>query len=151
MSGRTYVNNSKNKSLGRVGMPVGSCVNSSGRSDNGSSALLALAWLASQTSSASGYVGGSSLSSASSTSSSTQRCYADNASNRNLGRVGKQVGSHVLHKDGSTTGSTTVSGTTWPDAPLRLVQPHLRGSFLVRPHFRFSKKKFLKLLGLDRS
>ena len=80
-----------NRSLGRVGMPLGSCVHSSSSSGGGGSST--------------SYLGGSS-SSAYSSSSSAQRCYVDNASNRSLGRVGKPVGSHVVHRDGSTTMSS---------------------------------------------
>ena len=40
-----------------------------------------------------------------STSSAGSKCYTDNALNRRLGRVGKPIGTHVLHEDGSVTTS----------------------------------------------
>ena len=99
------MDNATNRSLGRVGMPLGSCVHSSSSSSGGA-----------RGSSASGYMGGSSSSSRStastSSASSAQRCYVDNASNQSLGRVGKAVGTHVVHKDGSTTVSGSV-GTSY--------------------------------------
>lgn len=46
-----------------------------------------------------------------SSSSSGQRCYVDNACNRQLGRVGKPLGTHVVSTSGgSTTRSTSSSG-----------------------------------------
>jgi predicted Ser/Thr protein kinase len=77
---KSYVDNSLNRSLGRVGKPVGSHV----MHRDGSATISC---------------DGSSRSS----SSLTQKSYVDNSLNRSLGRVGKPVGSHVMHKDGSTT------------------------------------------------
>ena len=77
---RTYVDNAYNRRIGRVGMPVGSCVVSRGSS---------------------GSCGGASGTSGSS------RVYVDNARNRQLGRVGKPLGSHVEHRDGSVTISSS--------------------------------------------
>lgn len=89
MSRRTYVNNASNRSLGRVGMSHGSCVQSSSSSYSSSS-------------STSGHNYGSS-----SSSSTPQRTYVDNAANRSSGRVGEPVGSHVIH--GSTSGSSSTA------------------------------------------
>ena len=84
---RTYVDNAYNRRLGRVGMPVGSCVVS--RSGGGS-------------------YGGASASSGSS------RVYVDNAYNRSLGRVGMQVGSCVVSRSGggSYGGASDTSGSS---------------------------------------
>ena len=94
MSRRTYVDNAYNRRVGRVGMPVGSHVVS--RSSGGSSY------------SSSSYDGCYGYSSSSGSSASgTQRCYVDNASNRELGRVGKPLGTHVV----STTGGASTRST----------------------------------------
>ena len=81
---RRYVDNAYNRRIGRVGMPVGSCVvsGSSGGSYGGSSGT-----------------------------SGSSRVYVDNARNRALGRVGKPLGSHVEHRDGSVT-ITSSSGAS---------------------------------------
>ena len=41
--------------------------------------------------------------------SSSHRCYVDNAYNRDLGRVGQPLGSHVVHNDGSVSRSSSSS------------------------------------------
>ena len=88
MSGsKSYVNNYSNRNLGRVGMPLGSCVQSSSSSGR--------------------FGGGSSGSGYSSSAYSTQKCYVDNASNRSIGRVGMKLGSHVVHKGGSSVSGST--------------------------------------------
>ncbi|XP_069108544.1 uncharacterized protein [Argopecten irradians] len=93
---RSYVNNASNRSLGRVGMPVGSMPvsrGSSGSSGGGGG-------------SSSGYGFGNSNSGGSS------RSYVDNASNRSLGRVGMPVGSMPVSRgsSGSTGGGSGSSG-----------------------------------------
>ncbi|XP_045168424.1 uncharacterized protein LOC123531482 [Mercenaria mercenaria] len=90
---RSYVNNSMNRSLGRVGMSVGSMPVSRGSGGGGGGF------------SGSGF-GGSGSSSSSGTST---RAYVDNAYNRSHGRVGEPVGSHVISK-------TTGSGSKQPAA-----------------------------------
>ena len=92
-SGRTYVDNAYNRSLGRVGMPHGSCVVS--RSSGGSSYSSH---------------GGSSSYGSSGSSSGGQRCYVDNTYNRQLGRVGKPLGTHVVSTSGG--GSVTTRSTS---------------------------------------
>ena len=77
------MDNASNRSLGRVGKPVGSHVVHRDGSTTMSS-------------------GGASYMS----QSSQSRMYVDNSMNRSLGRVGKPVGSHVVHRDGSTTMSS---------------------------------------------
>ncbi|XP_061175184.1 cyclic GMP-binding protein C-like [Saccostrea echinata] len=88
--GRSYVDNSYNRSLGRVGMPVGSMVVSSGgsRSSSASTSFLGSSF------------GGN---------SSSGRSYVDNAYNRNLGRVGMPVGSMVVSKGSSRPSSASAS------------------------------------------
>ena len=87
MSRRCYVDNAANRSLGRVGQPLGSHVVSSSRS-----------------------YGSSYGSSAGSTS---QRCYVDNSYNRQLGRVGQSLGSHVVSSSGSRScGSSAAKSTS---------------------------------------
>ena len=108
-SPRTYVDNASNRSLGRVGRPVGSHV----VSRDGSVTL---------------------SSGASRTSSSSSKVYVDNSLNRSLGRVGQPHGTCVQHKDGSVTRShdtsTSSSSTkTYVDNALnrslgRVGQPH---------------------------
>ena len=63
--GRTYVNNAMNRSLGRVGIPLGS------------------APVSRTSSSSSSYSGGG----------GSSRTYVDNSMNRSLGRVGMPLGS----------------------------------------------------------
>ena len=85
---KTYANNAMNRSLGRVGMAHGTAVHSSSASGRSS--------------------GGVSSTSASGT-------YADNSYNRSVGRAGEEMGSHVVHKDGTTTlssGGSPAPGVT---------------------------------------
>ncbi|XP_061175578.1 uncharacterized protein LOC133184504 [Saccostrea echinata] len=78
--GRCYVDNSYNRRLGRVGMPLGSMVVSSGgRPSSGSSSFLS-----------------SSLLGIPSENSGSGRSYVDNSYNRALGRVGMPLGSMVV-------------------------------------------------------
>ena len=104
--GGTYVNNAANRSLGRVGMAYGTCVQSSSSSSRASSSS---AYSSSNRGSGAGY-------------SSGGRTYVDNSTNRSLGRVGKEVGTHVVHKDGTQTlsppssaSATTSSSRTYVD------------------------------------
>ena len=60
------------------------------------------------------YVAGYTRSLPSTSNSSSQRCYVDNAANRELGRVGKPLGTHVVHSDGSTTVSGIRKRTEHP-------------------------------------
>ena len=60
------------------------------------------------------YVAGYTRSLPSTSNSSSQRCYVDNAANRELGRVGKPLGTHVVHSDGSTAVSGTRKRTEHP-------------------------------------
>jgi len=82
-----YVNNSSNRSLGRVGMPRGSMP-----------------------------VSRSSGSGAESYSSSSTRTYVDNSSNRSLGRVGMPHGSMVVSRnDSGSHGSSSNETKTYVD------------------------------------
>ncbi|WAR19713.1 CTR1-like protein [Mya arenaria] len=88
---RSYVNNASNRSLGRVGMPVGSMVVS--RSGGGGSAT-----------------GGHG-------SYASPKTYVDNPLNRSLGRVGKEHGTAVVSKaEKSGPGPATFSRET-PSTP----------------------------------
>ena len=82
--GRSYVNNSMNRSLGRVGMTVGSAPVSSTSSPSS---------------------GGYGSSSSYGRSSSTSRSYVDNSMNRNLGRVGLEVGTAPVSRTSSISSS----------------------------------------------
>ncbi|XP_021351231.1 serine/threonine-protein kinase HT1-like [Mizuhopecten yessoensis] len=134
---RSYVNNASNRSMGRVGMPVGSMPvsgRSSGSSASGGGASFG--------GSSSGSYGGSSTkayvdnsynrsvgrvgmdhgtavmskSSSSSTSqSSSPKTYVDNAYNRNLGRVGMDHGTAVMSKSPSSSTSQSSSPKTYVD------------------------------------
>ena len=95
---RRYVDNSYNRSLGRVGMAHGSCVVSSTGSGGGS-----------RSSSAGSY---GSRSAASTTSGTSPGCYVDNAYNRSLGRVGKAHGTCIVNKTGSGSGSAASTAST---------------------------------------
>ncbi|KAL4239962.1 hypothetical protein ACF0H5_000759 [Mactra antiquata] len=75
---RNYVDNAMNRNLGRVGMPVGSMVQSRSSISSGLSSLL--------------MTSGSSVPS----SQSQTRTYVDNAYNRSHDRVGLEVGSKVI-------------------------------------------------------
>ncbi|XP_033110195.1 dual specificity protein kinase splB-like [Anneissia japonica] len=78
----TYVDNSYNRSVGRVGMERGSMPISKGSSSSGS------------------------------TSSSACNTYVDNSYNRNLGRVGMERGSMPVSRDSSSSGSVSSSAST---------------------------------------
>lgn len=79
---KTYVDNSSNRSLGRVGMPHGSMpVSRSSGSGNYSSG------------------------------DSSSKTYVDNASNRSLGRVGMPLGSMVVSRSGSSNNSSQASSS----------------------------------------
>ncbi|XP_033107685.1 dual specificity protein kinase shkD-like [Anneissia japonica] len=92
--GTTYANNSSNRSLGRVGKPMGSAPVS--RSGGGGS---------SRGSGGGGGGGGSSGSGASKT-------YADNPSNRRSGRAGMPLGSMPISRGSSSSGSVSSSAST---------------------------------------
>ncbi len=105
--GGTYVDNASNRSLGRVGMAYGTCVQSSSSASRASSSSY-----------------GSSYGASNASYSSGAKTYVDNSANRSLGRVGKEVGTHVVHKDGSmtvspssSTYSTMSSSRTYVDNP----------------------------------
>ena len=128
---KRYANNAYNRSIGRVGMPVGSCVvsRSAGGSYGGASAAgtsgSSKVYVDNAKNRELGRVGkplrshvehrdgsvtiSSSSSLGASGTSSTSRTYVDNAKNRELGRVGKPLGSHVEHNDGSVTISSSSS------------------------------------------
>ena len=101
---RSYVDNAYNRSVGRVGMPVGSCVIS--RSSGGGSSSRG----SSGGGTSAGYSGSSSSRStgggSSSSYSSSTKTYVDNAYNRSIGRVGLPLGSMVMSK--SSTGSQSL-------------------------------------------
>ena len=117
---RSYVDNAYNRSVGRVGMPVGSCVISrssgggGGGGGGGSSSSHSTGGGggyyggSSSTGGGDGYYGGSSSRSAggrdsdSYSGSSGTKTYVDNAYNRRSGRVGLPVGSMVISKNSSS-------------------------------------------------
>ncbi|CAC5403485.1 unnamed protein product [Mytilus coruscus] len=88
---RTYVDNSYNRSAGRVGMDVGTAVISKGASYSSSSSSSS----------------GSSSSSSSGSSSSCPKTYVDNAYNRGYGRVGMEHGTAVVSKDSRSSSSSS--------------------------------------------
>lgn len=100
---KSYVDNAMNRRLGRVGMEYGSCVQSSSGCGSYSASGHGASF--------SGY-NEDDYSSSRSSYSTSGRTYVDNASNRSLGRVGKAVGSHVVHRDGSATISSV--GSSYP-------------------------------------
>ncbi|KAA0203652.1 hypothetical protein HAZT_HAZT004237 [Hyalella azteca] len=83
---RTYVDNAYNRSVGRVGLPVGSAVISSGSS-------------------------ASSYNTSYGSASSSGRTYVDNSFNRSVGRVGLPVGSAVISSGSTASPSNTSYGT----------------------------------------
>ncbi|XP_064632479.1 probable serine/threonine-protein kinase DDB_G0271682 [Lineus longissimus] len=89
-----YVDNAYNRSIGRVGMPMGSMVMSRGSSGGGSG----------NSGSASGYTGGfgGGFGGGSSGFSSPTRTYVDNSYNRSLGRVGMEHGTAVESRSSAT-------------------------------------------------
>ena len=84
-----YVDNAKNRQLGRVGKPLGSHV----QHKDGSVTI------SSPSPGASGIL-------------STSHLYADDAENNELGQEGKMLTSHVKHKDGSVTIDLLSPGTS---------------------------------------
>ena len=86
---RCYVDNAFNRSVGRVGKPLGTHVIHSGQSASASRVTT------------SSYDD----SPPSECQPSVQRCYVDNAYNRKLGRVGKPLGTHVIHSGKSISAS----------------------------------------------
>ncbi|XP_033728085.1 uncharacterized transmembrane protein DDB_G0289901-like [Pecten maximus] len=126
-STKTYVDNASNRSLGRVGMPVGSMPVSRGSSgssvggDGPSSGGFSFGNGSNGGSSTKTYVdnasnrslgrvgmpvGSMSVSRASSGSGSSQNTYVDNAQNRKLGRVGMEHGTAVVSKSSSLQSSS---------------------------------------------
>ena len=98
---QTYANNSYNRSVGRVGMPMGSCVISRGSSNGGCGGG----------GSYGGYSTGSTGSPGSyglnvGSSSGGTKTYVDNAYNRRVGRVDMPVGSCVISKSRSGGGDS---------------------------------------------
>ncbi|KAK3597292.1 hypothetical protein CHS0354_010924 [Potamilus streckersoni] len=92
---KTYVDNSYNRSLGRVGMEHGSMVVSRGSSGGGSGS------------------GGGGISGGGDSlrfGVSTPKTYVDNSYNRSLGRVGMEHGSKVVSRGGSGSGSGSGGG-----------------------------------------
>lgn len=120
MSRRTYVNNAQNRSLGRVGMTVGSMPVSRGSSGSSyGSSSSARTYVDNSYNRSLGRVGmehGTAVASrsAGSSGSSSQRTYVDNGQNRSLGRVGMPVGSMPVSRgsSGSSCGSSVSSGST---------------------------------------
>ena len=112
-SPRTYVDNSANRSLGRVGMPHGSCVQSSNSTSNFASQGT---YVDNATNRSLGRVGmphGSCVQSSSSTSNSASpRTYVDNSYNRKHDRVGMPHGSCV---QSSSSTSNSASQRTYVD------------------------------------
>ena len=112
-SQRCYVDNAYNRDLGRVGKPVGThVVHKDGSIDISrdiSPAIPSMSFEGTRSDDRTVYVSGYTRSNGthvagytrSRPSTSSQRCYVDNAYNRRLGRVGKPVGTHVVHSDGS--------------------------------------------------
>ena len=100
VSQKTYVDNSLNRRLGRVGKPHRSHVQHSDGS-------VTITPASSSSASAS--------STTSSSSSVSQKTYVDNSLNRRLGCVGKPHGSHVQHSDGSVTIAKTPSPKLYAD------------------------------------
>ncbi|XP_057303847.1 probable serine/threonine-protein kinase DDB_G0267686 [Hydractinia symbiolongicarpus] len=112
--GRSYVNNAMNRSLGRVGMAMGSAPVSAG-SSSAYSSFSARAYVDNSANRSLGRVGmplGSAPVSRSFDSggsriqsSSSHRTYVDNAPNRNLGRVGMTLGSAPVSRSSNSGGS----------------------------------------------
>lgn len=91
---RSYVDNAMNRSLGRVGMAVGSMPVSKGSSYGGGGG-----GYSSSSRTDSGYSG--------STSSYSSKTYVDNAMNRSVGRVGMPVGSMPVSASSSSAYAST--------------------------------------------
>lgn len=126
-SPRTYVDNSYNRSVGRVGLEVGTAVisRSSGSSYGGDSSSSGRTYVDNSYNRSHGRVGlpvGSAVISKSSTasmgsSSSSPRTYVDNEYNRREGRVGLPVGSAVISKSSGSSASKSSSGKCYVDNP----------------------------------
>ncbi|GFO23876.1 serine/threonine-protein kinase ctr1 [Plakobranchus ocellatus] len=111
---RTYVDNAANRRLGRVGMSVGSAVQSSRKAsvprtyvDNRTNRELGRAGLPVGSAV---HSNGTSSQRPSSTSSSSRRTYVDNRTNRELGRVGLPVGTAVHSPGASSQRPVSMSG-----------------------------------------
>ena len=101
---RSYANNAYNRSVGRVGMPVGSCVISRGSSGGGGSS-------SGTSGSGSSYLGSaSSAGSGVYSSTGSTRTYVDNSYNRRADRVGLPVGTCVISRNSSGSGSASSTG-----------------------------------------
>lgn len=117
----TYVDNSQNRRLGRVGMAVGTAVHSSKSFSNAET--MGSTTSNSFTDSSFGEFGMQRKSSSvlspgvknKTTTPSPQRVYVDNSVNRRLGRVGMPLGSMVLSKSSGFTKSQTI------DDPMRTI------------------------------
>ena len=115
---KKYVDNAYNRRLGRVGMPVGSCVVSRNGGSNNANSRSGTSFRPSEYSTTSPFsVTVNSCGGVYGTSGSSN-VYVDNAKNRQLGRVGLPLGSYVEHKDGSVTinspspGASGISSTS---------------------------------------
>ncbi|KAL3884063.1 hypothetical protein ACJMK2_030286 [Sinanodonta woodiana] len=95
-SPKTYVNNSYNRSVGRVGMEHGSMVIS--RSSSGGGSSFGGGGVSSGAHGSSGGVVSSSF------ATSSPKTYVDNAFNRSVGRVGMEHGSMVISRGSSSGG-----------------------------------------------
>lgn len=112
-SPRSYVDNSYNRSLGRVGLPVGTASVSRSSASSSVTSTPDRTYVDKAFNKREGRVGlpiGSASISRSSPScgSSSSKCYADNAYNRRLGRVGLPLGSASMSS--STVSHSTSSG-----------------------------------------
>ena len=136
-SQRCYVDNAYNQELGRVGKPVGTHVvhkdgsisisrdttSPARRNDTDDRTVYVSGYTRSNGTYVAGYTRSQpSASSTSKPTSGSQRCYVDNAYNRKLGRVGKPIGTHVVHSDGSVE----VSGATHPGEHCYIDSAHNR-------------------------
>ncbi|KAH9490152.1 hypothetical protein Btru_042507 [Bulinus truncatus] len=104
---KRYVDNSFNRSLGRVGLEHGSAVHS--KSEDSSSG--SKKYVDNSLNQSLGRVGlehGTAIHHKSENKSSDSKCYVDNSLNRSLGRVGLEHGTAVHHKsEDSSSGSKT--------------------------------------------
>jgi len=103
---RSYVDNASNRSLGRVGMSVGSMPVSRGSSGGGGGSSHGGGGGSSY-----GSGGGGSYSAPSAASSSSPKTYVDNSYNRQHGRVGMAHGDAVVSKSGASDVSASNSST----------------------------------------
>ena len=115
-SSQCYVDNAYNRRVGRVGKPLGTHVIHSSTS-SGAGAVHVSGYTRADGTQVSGYTRSSPRSSSGTSSGATsagQRCYVDNAYNRRLGRVGKPLGTHVVHSNGDVTRTDVRSIPTEP-------------------------------------